>query len=137
MVLSPPPHKRTFQSGTRGQLQTVRFGVDWLNYLQWKHADGHWTLVVDPDEFLVYPFCDTRPLPALCDWLDASDIRSFGAMLLDMYPKGRIDDVPYREGQNPLEIASWFDSGNYVVSKNHTYGNLWIQGGPGLACFYR
>jgi hypothetical protein len=45
---------------------------------------------VDPDEFLVYPFSDTRPLPALCDWLDASSVKSFGAMVLDMYPKGPI-----------------------------------------------
>ncbi|MEM1301354.1 MAG: glycosyltransferase family 2 protein [Pseudomonadota bacterium] len=121
---------------TKASYKRSRFGVDWLNYLQWKYADGHWSLVVDPDEFLVYPFCDTRPLPALCDWLDASDIRSFGAMLLDMYPKGRIDDVPYREGQNPLEIASWFDSGNYTISRNQTYGNLWIQGGPRTRRFF-
>ena len=65
-----------------------RFGVDWLNWLQRKYAHGHWTLTVDPDEFLVYPFCDTRPLRALTDWLDASSIKSFSAMLLDMYPKG-------------------------------------------------
>ena len=75
---------------TNASYKRSHFGVDWLNWLQRKYADGHWTLVVDPDEFLVYPFCDTRPLRALTDWLDASDVRSFGAMLLDMYPKGRI-----------------------------------------------
>ena len=63
------------------------------------------TLVVDPDEFFVYPFCDTRPLRALTDWLDASSIKSFSAMLLDMYPKGPIDAQPYSEGQDPFEIA--------------------------------
>lgn len=68
-----------------------RFGVDWLNWLQMKYAHGHWSLVVDVDEFFVYPFCDTRPLRALTDWLDASSIRSFGAMLVDMYPKGPIN----------------------------------------------
>jgi len=112
-----------------GSYRRSRFGVDWLNHLQRKYADGHWTLVVDPDEFFIYPFCDTRPIRALTDWLDASDIRSFGAMLLDMYPKGRLDAVPYRRGQNPMEIASWFDRGNYTISKNHLYYNLWIQGG--------
>ncbi|MCH2076735.1 MAG: glycosyltransferase family 2 protein [Rhodobacteraceae bacterium] len=121
---------------TKASYKRARFGVDWLNYLQWKYAHDHWSLVVDPDEFLVYPFSDTRPLPALCDWLDASEIRSFGAMLLDMYPKGRIDGQPYREGQNPLEIASWFDSGNYSVKHNSTYQNLWIQGGPRARAFF-
>ncbi len=73
---------------TRKSYKRSRFGVDWLNWLQMKYAHGHWSLVVDPDEFLIYPFCDTRPLRALTDWLDASSIKSFSAMLLDMYPKG-------------------------------------------------
>jgi hypothetical protein len=115
----------------------ARFGVDWLNWLQSRHGHGHWTLVVDVDEFLVYPFCDTRPIRALTDWLDASSIRSFSAMLLDMYPKGPIDAFPYRDGQNPLEIASWFDSGNYTISKNSKFGNLWIQGGPRARAFFQ
>ncbi|WP_299372778.1 glycosyltransferase family 2 protein [uncultured Tateyamaria sp.] len=121
---------------TSGSYKRSRFGVDWLNWLQMKYGHGHWNLVVDPDEFLVYPFCDTRPLRALTDWLDASSIKSFSAMLLDMYPKGRLDDQPYQAGQNPMEIASWFDSGNYTISKNHHFGNLWIQGGPRARVFF-
>ncbi|MEI4485474.1 glycosyltransferase family 2 protein [Frigidibacter sp. MR17.14] len=115
---------------TTASYKRSRFGVDWLNWLQMRYGHRHWTLTVDPDEFFVYPFCDTRPLPALTDWLDTMAIRSFPAMLLDMYPKGPIDAQPYREGQNPLEIACWFDAGNYTFSKNHTFWNLWIQGGP-------
>ncbi|PCH65486.1 MAG: glycosyl transferase family 2 [Rhodobacteraceae bacterium] len=122
---------------TRAGYKRARFGVDWLNWLQKKHAHGHWCLVVDPDEFLVYPFCDTRPLRALTDWLDASSIKSFSAMLLDMYPKGRLDEQPYEEGRNPIEIASWFDSGNYTQKKNKKFGNLWIQGGPRSRVFFR
>lgn len=121
---------------TRASYKGSRFGVDWLNWLQHKYAHGHWTLVVDPDELFVYPFCDTRPIRALTDWLDVSQVRSFGAMLLDMYPKGRIDAVPYKPGQDPIEIASWFDPGNYTIEKNPFYGNLWIQGGPRARVFF-
>ncbi len=121
---------------TRAGYKRARFGVDWLNWLQMKYAHGHWCLVVDPDEFLVYPFCDTRPLRALTDWLDASSIKSFSAMLLDMYPKGRLDQQPYQAGQDPMEIASWFDSGNYTMSRNKRFGNLWIQGGPRARVFF-
>ncbi len=121
---------------TRASYKGARFGVDWLNWLQHKYAHGHWTLVVDPDELFVYPFCDTRPIRALTDWLDVSQVRSFGAMLLDMYPKGRLDAVPYTSGQNPIEIASWFDPGNYTIEKNPFYGNLWIQGGPRARVFF-
>lgn len=69
---------------TQQSYKRARFGVDWLNWLQSRYGHGHWTLTVDVDEFLVYPFCDTRPIRALTDWLDASSIRSFSAMLLDM-----------------------------------------------------
>ncbi|MDG1473239.1 glycosyltransferase family 2 protein [Pseudosulfitobacter sp. SM2401] len=121
---------------TSASYKRSRFGVDWLNWLQLKYAHGHWALTVDPDEFLVYPFCDTRPLRALTDWLDASNIKSFSAMLLDMYPKGRLDEQPYQSGQDPIEIASWFDSGNYNLSRNKRFGNLWIQGGPRARVFF-
>lgn len=121
---------------TRASYKRSRFGVDWLNWLQWRHGHGHWCLVVDPDEFFVYPFCDTRPLRALTDWLDASSIKSLSAMLLDMYPKGPIGAQPYREGQDPFEIAPWFDAGNYAITRNRRYGNLWIQGGPRARVFF-
>ncbi len=121
---------------TAGSYRNARFGVDWLNGLQARYGHDHWTLVVDPDEFFIYPFCDTRPIRALTDWLDGANMRSFGAMLLDMYPKGRLDAVPYRAGQNPLEIAAWFDPGNYMIEKNLKFGNLWIQGGPRARVFF-
>lgn len=113
-----------------------RFGVDWLNGLQQRFGHDHWCLVVDVDELLIYPFCDTRPIGALTDWLDASDIRSFGAMLIDMYPRGPIDEVIYKSGQDPLDITAWFDSGNYTIRKNHKFLNLWIQGGPRARTFF-
>lgn len=114
----------------------ARFGADWLNYLQRKYGHGHWTLVVDADEFFIYPFCDTRPISALTDWLDASSVKSFGAMLIDMYPRGSVTERTYTDGQDPLEITEWFDSGNYVIQRNHKYGNLWIQGGPRARMFF-
>ncbi len=56
--------------------------------------------------------------------------------MLDMYPKGPIYDVPYQRGADPLEIASWFDPGNYTISRNPRYQNLWIQGGPRSRVFF-
>ncbi|WP_170468280.1 glycosyltransferase family 2 protein [Ruegeria arenilitoris] len=113
------------------------FGVDWSNYLLRKFAHRHWVLTVDPDEFFIYPFCDTRPIRALTDWLDGCAVRSFSAMLIDMYPEGPVEDAIYTEGQNPFEIAKWFDTGNYTITKNPTYGNLWIQGGPRARVFFK
>lgn len=113
-----------------------RFGMDWLTYLQGKYADGHWALTVDVDEFFIYPFCDTRPIRALADWLEASEVRSFGTMQLDMYPKGALSSTVYRSGDDPFETSNWFDPGNYTISMNTLYRNLWIQGGPRARIFF-
>lgn len=121
---------------TSGSYKRAKFGVDWLNALQSRYGVGRWNLVVDVDEFFVYPFCDSRPIQALTDWLDASSTKSFGAMLIDMYPRGPLDEAQYHEGQNPFEVAEYFDSGNYTLSRNPTYGNLWIQGGARARAFF-
>ena len=113
-----------------------RYGLDWVNALLHRHGRGRWALVVDVDEFFVYPFCDSRPLAALTDWLDDAGLRSFGTLMLDLYPKGPVRQQPCVEGQNPLDIACWFDRANYVITRNHRYNNLWIQGGPRARAFF-
>lgn len=120
---------------THGSYKRSRFGMDWMNWLLRRYGSGHWTVTVDVDEFLIYPFCDTRRIDALTDWLDASSIKSFGTVMLDMYPKGPLANHVYTEGQDPFEIAPWFDSGNYAISRNARFGNLWIQGGPRVRAF--
>lgn len=114
----------------------AHFGMDWLNSLLRRYACGHWVLVVDIDEFFVYPYCNTRPLRALTDWLDASSIKSFGALLLDMYPERPLEAGEYRPGQDPFEVLTHFDSGNYTQKINRRYGNIWIQGGPRQRIFF-
>ena len=73
---------------------------------------------------------------ALTDWLDSSAYRAFPAMMLDMYPRGSVTERIYAAGENPLDIASWFDPANYMIRKNREYGNLWIQGGPRARAFF-
>ncbi|MBD9526089.1 MULTISPECIES: glycosyltransferase family 2 protein [Paracoccus] len=122
---------------THDSYKASRFGIDWINWLLYRYGAGHWCLTVDPDEFLIYPHHDSRPIKALTDWLDASTVKSFSAMLLDMYPKGQIAAQPYLEGGDPFQIASWFDPANYTIRKNGEYWNLWIQGGPRCRAFFR
>lgn len=122
---------------TTASYRRSKFGVDWLNGLKMRYAHGHWVLVVDVDELLVYPFCDTRNLHALTDWLDACSVKSFGTMLLDLYPSGKIQHARCRDGKDPVRTAPYFDTSNYFIERNNKYGNLWIQGGPRMRAFFR
>lgn len=122
--------------GTGDSYKLSRFGLDWLTWLQLRHAHGHWCLTLDVDELLIYPYWATRPLKALTEWLDLSEVRSFGALMLDMYPKGPLGTQSYQPGQNPVEVLAWFDSGNYSVQVQTRMRNLWIQGGARARRFF-
>lgn len=121
---------------TDDSYKSSRFGVDWLTWLQIKYGHGHWCLTLDADEVLVYPHCDVRPLTHLTDWLDQSDTRSFGTLMLDMYPKGRLNAQTYQSGQDPFEILRWFDAGNYRSQMQPGLQNLWVQGGVRERMFF-
>lgn len=121
---------------TGASYRKSRYGVDWVNWLGRRYCCGRWVLCVDVDELFVYPFCDTRPIRALTDWLDGSQIKSFGTLMLDMYPKGPVGAAQYHRGDDPLEVAPWFDAGNYTISRNWLYSSLWIQGGPRARAFF-
>lgn len=113
-----------------------RFGVDWLTWLQMRYGHGHWCLTLDADECLIYPYHDTRPLPALCGWLEDQKRRSFGTLMLDMYPQGQLSEHHYEAGLDPFETLCWFDAGNYSMRCKPDLQNLWIQGGPRARMFF-
>ncbi len=121
---------------TEASYKHAKYGVLWMNLLLRKFGSNHWCLNVDCDEFLVYPHVTKRPIRALTDWLDARSMRTFPAMLLDMYAKENLEDIDHKTGQNPFDILKYFDSGNYTQRHGGQYGNLWIQGGPRQRAFF-
>ncbi|WP_438361543.1 glycosyltransferase family 2 protein [Palleronia pontilimi] len=121
---------------TDASYRLARFGLDWVTWLQIRHGHGHWCLTVDADELLVYPFWQTRPLPALCHELARRGRSSMAALMLDLYPKGRVGDTPYRAGDDPLDRIDWFDAGNYTIRRQPGQDSLWVQGGPRARCFF-
>lgn len=121
---------------TRASYKLSRFGLDWLTWLQIRHAHGHWCLTLDADEILVYPYWETRDLRALTGWLDENGLESLGALMLDLYPRGRLSEQEYHAGDDPLEALHWFDGGDYSVQVQPRMGNLWIQGGVRARRFF-
>lgn len=113
----------------------ARFGADWMMALLARYGTGHWVLVVDPDELLVYAHCDTRPLRALTDWLQATRLPAFPALLLDLYP-GPAPEPAGASAPPPPPEAGWFDPASYQFRRDRRLGNLWVQGGPRARAFF-
>ena len=121
---------------TDASYREARYGVDWLTWLQMRYGHGHWTLTVDADELLVYANHDTHDLHDLTVWLDARGQAAFGALMLDLYPKGRLGADTYQPGSDPTDLLNWFDPGGYRAQRQAPLGNLWVQGGARERVFF-
>ncbi|SLN69696.1 hypothetical protein TRL7639_04065 [Falsiruegeria litorea R37] len=121
---------------TADSYRAARFGLNWMTWLQRKYAHGHWCLMVDADELLVYAHHNIRPLPELTAWLEARGTTVFGALMLDLYPKGELNAQSYAPGADPLETINWFDVGPYRSQRQMPLGNLWTQGGARERVFF-
>lgn len=121
---------------TKHSYRLARFGMDWLGWLQMQYGNGHWCLTVDADELLIYPHHEQRDLRALTAWLDGQGQASFGALMLDLYPKGPLGDATYTTGDDPTKTLGWFDADNYRHQVHRYYKNLWIQGGVRARIFF-
>ena len=133
-VLMAEPDVSVWSTGA--SYRRAGFGMDWVNGVLHAHARGRWVLTVDADEAFVHPHADTRPIGALTDWLEGQGLRSFGAVLIDLYPRGPVEAALCPPGADPLTVAPWFDPGNLTYRRNATHGNLWIQGGVRARVFF-
>ncbi len=122
--------------GTSASYKASRFGMDWINGLMLRHANGHWCVVADADEVLIYPYWESRPLRALTAWLDQECLPGLPAMMLELYPKGPLDKAPCFPGMDPCKALEWFDAGNYTITHKPLLDCLLVQGGPRARCFF-
>ncbi|MFK7745069.1 MAG: glycosyltransferase family 2 protein [Roseobacter sp.] len=121
---------------TAASYKAARFGMDWLTCLHWRYAHKRWIITVDADELLIYPHWDTQDLGGLARVMENNGAFSVGALMLDMYPNGPVQDQTYRVGQDPTDVIPWFDAYGYWVQKQPKMQNLWVQGGPRARCFF-
>jgi hypothetical protein len=133
-LLADQPDVSLWQTGA--SYKASRFGMDWLTWLMLRHGSGHWCLTLDADELLIYPYWQTRPLPALTGWLETQGRDSLGALTVDMYPEGAVSQGQVAPDDDPLTHLGWFDGGNYQVQVQPRMRNLWIQGGARARAFF-
>lgn len=113
-----------------------RFGMDWLNHLLRIYGHGRWCLTLDADECLIYPDWEARPLDQLTNWLAQNGADCFGALMLDLYPKGPLGSVPYVAGDDPTQALGWYDRDSYTYERLPRYRNISVRGGPRKRMFF-
>lgn len=121
---------------TSASYKDSKFGVHWLNHLLQRFGTGHWCLTLDPDEFLVIPYADSRDLKDLTEYFDSQKKHSLFNVLIDMYPEGLVEDALYESGQDPLEVAPWFDPTGYYQERMEENWDWWIRGGVRRRVFF-
>ena len=121
---------------TQASYREARFGADWLTWLQIRHGHNAWCLTADADEILAYPHADSRSLRDLTGWLDGQGAAAFGAMMLDMYPKGPLGSCNSGQEGNPFETLKWFDAEGYTWEYLERFGQISIRGGPRKRVFF-
>ena len=121
---------------TEASYKASAFGMLWLNDLLRRYGVGRWCVVVDPDEFLVYPCMETRDLYALTGFLDDDKRRSMHALLIDAYSDRPLEATVLGEGEDPFAVCPFFDRDGYVCREG--WGNsTWVQGGPRMRAHFR
>lgn len=121
---------------TDASYKASRFGLDWTTWLQMKYARGKWCLTLDADELLVFSHQGTRDLRDLTGHMDEVGQKAFGAIMLDLYPKGPINQAPYEAGEDPRCALGWLDVGPYRAERQMPKENLWVQGGVRERVFF-
>ncbi len=94
--------------------ENYRQHVNWIDLLLHKYGKGNWCLVVDVDEIFIYPYCEFVSLRRLCAFLAQEKCDALHCFLLDMYSNKPIFQTIYRKGENPLSVASHFDSDTHI-----------------------
>lgn len=119
----------------RGSYKASNFGMDWCNHLLDTHGRGKWCVTVDPDEFLVYPHCETRGLRSLARYMEGIGQPSLFAPMIDAYSDRRLSETALDAGTDPFALCPWFDRFNLCQHYDDRRRNFWVQGGVRMRCF--
>lgn len=108
----------------------------WRNDLLRRHGCGRWCVIVDPNEFLVYPYMQHRDLIALTQFL-ADDWRiCMHAVVIDAYSDRPPGETVLEAGADPFALCPFFDQDGYVQGEGWGNSTL-VQGGPHLRTHFR
>jgi Glycosyl transferase family 2 len=104
---------RTHESYERG-----RYGAWWASWVAMREGLGHWCLIADADEHLVYDRCEDYPLPMLTAALAAAGRSSLCCLMVDMYGAGPVKATLPCPGKPLLTVSPYFDGTGYKLCRD-------------------
>lgn len=123
---------------TKDSYGASQYGRYWLDQIRAEHGLGHWCLVVDADEVLVFPFSEQLTIRDIVKYMSENGYRGLFTFMLDMYPAGPLREAELAEGQNFLEVADHFDAGPYfVMPATERFPILSVNGGLRRRIFFQ
>lgn len=94
---------------TEGSYRAANCGAVWWDLLLRRHARGNWCLIIDADEYFIFPGWESRRLRDLCRELDAHRVTCYPAVFLDMYGPGRLSESVIEPDRDLIESFPHFD----------------------------
>ena len=104
-------------------------GLVWKNTVLDRFCDGHWVLVADADELLVWTGSESESIQALTGKFDGCGAEVLFTIMLDMYSDRPFGRIGYVQGQPFTEFAPWFDRGPYLILPATPFPYRQIKGG--------
>jgi glycosyltransferase involved in cell wall biosynthesis len=105
---------------TRNSFPDSGGGIDWQNAILDLHGAGHWCVIVDTDELLVFPHREKVGLREFCGFLDREGSEGLYTFMLDMYHDSSISEATCQPGKPFTEICSLFDT-DYTFVRRINY----------------
>ena len=109
--------KNTHVFRTKECYKKANSGHKWLEILLSKYGKGHWCLVVDADEILIYPHYEKVSIRELCRFLEKEKSTALSCLFLDMYANKAIRLAQYNRGDNPLHSFPYFDKNTHYIER--------------------
>jgi len=116
----------------RGSYFAAHKGRLWAEAIVQGIARGHWILMADADELLVYDGMSLHDIKDLIALLTRRGERRLSAPMVDVYGSGPIRETLF-PADDPSQSEWWFDTNGYVV-KESPYGRM-VTGGPRTRAF--
>jgi hypothetical protein len=121
---------------TTSSYQDARNGIDWIEMLLHFYGADRWCLLLDADEHLVYPACESIGLPTFCIALEERGLNCLATLFLDLYADRPIAETHFAPGQSPLETCHFFDPAGYYRFPSNASHIPRVYGGPRARLFW-